>query len=223
MKKIFFPLLFLSLFTAGCARQQTLISTYLADSLANGQLPAQASYAVIPNQNVPNPILDLRIKRKLEALLSHQDFRLAPETGADYWVTYSYGMEGHKGERSTLMGFPSYYVTGSGDDAVVSTLGYTTVINEPYTEYTSRLRLRVVEAELMRTDKRESVVWVAEAHASGSSPDLRSVLDYLLASCFYYFGKDTGETREIRFLEEDKLLQTSRNATVNPAAAPEAA
>jgi hypothetical protein len=201
MKKFLgiFLLSLLTIATFGCASARVYhvqVNGYTegaAPSLAPG-----ASFFVLEDQKAQNPLLEKEIKAKIEKLLARQGYLLVPFERAQYYLTFTYGL----GNPQTVSVTSPTWGIGWGFGTGYCRPGVSTGIYWPgggpfYTEtqalYDRWLRLNVVEGKYYRETGKSRSVWVGEAHSTGSSSDLREVLNPLLIAAFGQFGINTGK------------------------------
>ncbi len=205
---------------SGCATNYyVLTNTYLDKTNYTTQMAKGSSFAVLTNQNAPNPIFDNEIRLKIEHLLSSNGYRVESGDKSDYFITFNYGISG----RAKTEMWPNYvrghdvvqrvYVSGSNTYYTVVSPGYeyVTYVPETYTVYTAKIFLKALEADNLRKNKKEKVVWVGDTMNESANPNLRESIDYLLVATFKYFGKDTGKNQEVVLSPNDKEVLELRN------------
>jgi hypothetical protein len=196
----------------GCARSIVRTQTYVSPE-AGGVLPwpQDATFHVKPNPGSPNPLFDEELKRKIESRLGDEGYRVGgPE--APYAIDTSYEVIG--GERTRVRYeeplFPlsrSYLVQARHYSPHAHAMPYTTLVEESYPTYVSKLRLRVTRAGETTETGEPRTLWVAETRTESLAPDLRGEIDYLLAAAFEHFGRDTKKEREVRLTEKDGVIR----------------
>ena len=72
------------------------------------------------------------------------------------------------------------------------------------------LRLAVIDARHLRETGETRTVWQCDTTSSGSSDDLRDVLNYMLVPTFRHFGKDTGKAVLYKIDEHDTSVTALR-------------
>lgn len=210
---------------SGCASQQVMTNTYLASSPVPEPVSAGAAFAVLPNTNVPNPIFDQTVREKIEFMLTDLGYQITEPSQADFLVHFAYDMQGDTRERQIVHTFPRFrgfsvrganYYDPFWDDG----LGYTTYTSDPYTVYIGKLRLQIDRRTNQAGPAESNAVWVGEAFTESYDPDLRNMMNYLLAAEFRYFMKDTGRARTLS-LNDEGIVKTLRGISY-PAAPAEA-
>ena len=78
--------------------------------------------------------------------------------------------------------------------------------SETLTLYDRWLQLNVVDGPDYRSRQASKSVWVGEARSTGSSSDLRTVINYLLVADFQQFGKNTGKAITVELKEQDPAI-----------------
>jgi len=63
--------------------------------------------------------------------------------------------------------------------------------------------MHLYESDSFYTHTRPLPIWVGETISSGSSSDLRKVIDYLIVATFEHLGIDTGGQKTHRILRTD--------------------
>jgi hypothetical protein len=173
-----------------------------------------ASFFVVENQEAANPLLEKEVKVKLDRLLEKQGYLLAPYEQAEYFLLFAYGM----GAPQTVsvaqpswsigVGFGTgYWGPGAGYGFYWPGWGGYPYYAETYAFYDRWLRLTVVEGKQYRASgKKAQPLWVGEARSSGTSSDLREVLNPLLLAAFEQFGKNTRKAVPTTIKQNDPRL-----------------
>ncbi|MBM4273464.1 MAG: DUF4136 domain-containing protein [Deltaproteobacteria bacterium] len=203
LKKIYFIfMLILSLGLMGCAgTYQVLVNGYV-DPKTPAPFAPGAAFFVIGNKDAQNPLLEKEVKEKSARLLEKMGYRLAPFEKAEYYLLFAYGI----GAGRPVVTMPDY-TFGFGIGAGLGSGYYgrrNYVFGGPFfggyypypavsTEraYDRWLILSVIDAKHYREKGDFRTLWVGEARSSGTSSDLREMINYLLVAAFEQFGKDT--------------------------------
>jgi Domain of unknown function (DUF4136) len=199
----------LAVILSGCASVRTYqvqVNGYTegaAPSLAPG-----ASLFVLEDQKAQNPLLEKEIKAKVEVLLEKHGYVLVPYDRADYYLSFTYGMGTPQAVSVTSPAWSIGWGFGSGYCGPgVSTGIYWPGCGPLYTEtqalYDRWLRLTVLEGKYYRDTGKSRTVWVGEARSTGTSSDLREVLNSLLIAAFEQFGQNTGKAVPIQIKQND--------------------
>ena len=199
----------LGLAVSGCASVRTYqvqVNGYTegaAPSLAPG-----ASLFVLEDQKAQNPLLEKEIKAKVEFLLEKRGYVLAPYDRADFFLSFAYGM----GTPQTVAvtgptwgfgwGFGSGYC-GPGVSTGIYWPNCGPYSTETQALYDRWLRLTVVEGKYYRDTGKSRTIWVGEARSTGTSSDLREVLNSLLIAAFEQIGQNTGKAVPIQIKQND--------------------
>jgi hypothetical protein len=183
----------LIILTFGCASARTYpvqVNGY-TDSAAPLLAPG-ASLFVIDDQKAQNPRLEQDIKDKIENLLVKHGYLIAPYDKAQFYISYTYGLE--TSGTVTVAGpiGPGRGWEGFGYSAYLPAQ-YGPYAMDTLTLYDRWLRLNVVEGKYYRETGKSHTVWIGEARTKGTSSDLREVLGPLLIAVFKQFGKNTGK------------------------------
>ena len=213
----------------GCARTVTA-DIYAVPALEHQNFNPDASFYVAPNPNTPNPIFDQTVKQKIEALLRYRGYRVTGPGQADYTIDYNYDVSGHTESRlRTAPGFgfgPSHFFFSGGryHSGFSTHMHYTALVSENYPVYISKIRMRVLAPAQAGTDS-GAVLWVGETWTESSEPDLRNMIDYLIAAGMRFFGQDTKEPKNIGLRDSDPFMAEIRKAEARQTAPlpPEAA
>ena len=202
MKKFtrLFLLGLLSVAIVGCASGRTYrvqVNGY-TEAVGSAPFAPGASFFVVENPEAPNLLLEKEVKAKLDKLLEKHGYSLVPYEQARYCLLFTYGL-GPPQTVSTVV--PSVSIGlgyGSGYCDPFAGYGFFWPGWAPYyTEtqaiYDRWLRLTAVEGKEYRATGKSRPLWVGEARSSGTSSDLREVLNPLLLAAFEQFGKNTGK------------------------------
>ncbi|MGQ9688972.1 MAG: DUF4136 domain-containing protein [Desulfobaccales bacterium] len=167
-----------------------------------------AMVCVLEDQKAQNPLLEKEVKAKIEKLLEKNHYSLAPYDQAQYFVSFAYGL----GTPQTVsVGAPAWSVGvgfGTGWWGPSAAYGvYWPGWGPYYTEtrplYDRWLRLTVVDGKQHRDTGKSQALWVGEARSTGSSSDLREVLNFLLIAVFEQFGRNTGKALPATIKQKD--------------------
>jgi len=199
----------LSVAAFGCASAriyQVQVNGYTeggGPSLAPG-----ASLFVLEDQKAQNPLLEKEVKAKIEKILAKQGYFLVPYERADYYVLFTYGLGNPQTVSVTAptwgvgLGFGTGYC-GPGVGYGFYWPGYGPFYTETQALYDRRLRVNVVEGKYYRETGKSRTVWVGEAHSTGTSSDLREVLNPLLIAALEQFGRNTGKALPTTIKQND--------------------
>lgn len=190
-------LLILGLGLTGCAATyQVLVNGYV-DPKAPAPFAPGAAFFVIGNKDAQNPLLEKEVKEKSARLLEKMGYRLTPFDKAEYYLLFAYGIGA--GRPAVTMpdysigigigaGYPGYY-GGRNYFFAAPWFSYYPAITERV--YDRWLILSVIDAKHYREKGDFRTLWVGEARSTGTSSDLREMINYLLVAAFEQFGKDT--------------------------------
>ncbi len=204
---------------SGCAAPGVHLSVtgYANPHYTSG--PAGGSLAVLRNKDTDNTLLDGEVARKLEKAMADAGYRIVDREKAEFFMTYSFGLElGPSVTRYTpyyepgesYRRFRGYDKEGNPIYETFRRPGYTHY--EPYQEQTHRrwLKVRAIDARIMRRDGTREVVWAGDAESYGSSRDLRSVLNYLISAVLRQLWTDTGKALEFLVPRDDPGVKKIR-------------
>ena len=193
----------------GCASAriyQVQVNGY-TDSTAPLLAPG-ASLFVIEDPKAQNPLLEKEVKTKIDRLLVKHGYQVAPQDQAKYFLLFTYGMGTPQTVAVTApswgfgVGFGTGYC-GPGVGWGTYWPGYGPLYTETRTIYDRWLRLNVVEGKPYRETGQQRSVWVGEARSTGSSPDLREVINSLLIAAFEQLGRNTGKALPVTIKQND--------------------
>ena len=165
---------------------------------AGPSLTPGASLFVLEDQKAQNPLLEKEVKAKIEALLTKQGYPLVPYDRAAYYVLFTYGLGNPQMVSVTAptwgvgFGFGSGYC-GPGVGYGISWPGCGPFYTETQALYDRWLRVSVVDGKYYRATGKSRPLWVGEAHSTGTSSDVREVINPLLIAAFEKFGVNTGK------------------------------
>lgn len=191
--KIIILLIFLNLI-CGCL---TYPAHYVVkvNGYTGGKPGIQSNKTVIVfrNPKAQNPLLEEEIASKITIALKSKDFIPSDASnGSEYILFFSYGI----GPGSTYTSTFSY--EGTRLNIFTGRLEPTTEVGSSVsTVYTRRLFLNLYE--LKGLSENSKPVWVGESYSTGSSSDLRKVVDYLILGAFEHFGEDTGAAKTHKY------------------------
>ena len=164
------------------------------------KIPQASSIFVLQNNNAQNPIFEREIGLKIQKLLNTKGYSIGTET-ANYYLLFEYGIDSgrtftgskpiyHPGGTATMQTFGSY---GESSFSTIQTPGHATYV--PYSEvvYTRWLALKLIDGNAYRSAQKVDPSWIGEVRSSGTSSDLRKVINYMLVAAFKHFGENTGE------------------------------
>ena len=198
----------------GCASAityQVQMNGY-TDNAALAPFVPGASFYVIENKEAQNPLLDQEVKAKIDKLLEQYGYPLVSRDEADYYLFFSYGLGA---PQSVSVNVPSWGVgigfgtgyCGPGAAYGFYWPGYCPYYTETQALYNRWLRLKVVEGKYYRETGKSHTVWVGEARSTGTSSDLREVLNPLLIAAFKQFGKNTSKAVSTNVNQKDPRFQ----------------
>lgn len=197
---------------AGCASlaYQVKVNGY-TDPAASVPLSPGVSIFVIDNQAAKNPLLEKEIKGKINKLLEQQGYRIATFDQADYYLFFGYGIGP---ERQVTVVMPDYFPTfglGLGAAPLRSPYFFVSPFLSYYPPaeslYDRWLLINVVDGRFYREKGEFRALWVGEARSTGTSSDLRTVINYLLVADFTEFGRNTGKAVTVDINEQDPRVK----------------
>ncbi|MCX5890888.1 MAG: hypothetical protein NTY36_15795 [Deltaproteobacteria bacterium] len=176
---------------SGCAqRLKANINAYTSKTESSQIVPG-SKIAVVENDKAANPLLEEEVKIKIGKILEKKGYSVVPIEKADYLLFYGYGMGG---PRSIDITVPKvgvgYFASSSGTKIYSLTTG---TGHRQATMHDRWLLINVVDAKQLKGKDKPKAVWVGDTTSSGTSSDMRTVINYLLATTFEYFGQDSGK------------------------------
>ncbi|HPL68066.1 MAG TPA: hypothetical protein PLG94_16155 [Smithellaceae bacterium] len=213
-KVIFIIVLVLLAF--GCTPVYRIQVNGYADPDQIGKITQKANIHVIENTKAENPLLDKEIRTKIEKILKNRGLILSNIETADLLCKFNYGM-GMGLTRIGSIPVQSPPVTtsvivsnqsGAAQTTTLMTPGPTSYMPYARTEYDRWLNIVVLDARSFRESKTDKVIWYGEIISSGSSRDLRTVMNYMLIVVLEEFGKDTKKGIIIEIKENDERLKS---------------
>jgi len=201
------------LFCLGCTSYQVGVNGFstTGDTL---QIPRVSSICVVKDSNTPNPILEKEIGMKIQRLLNSKGYSIETHK-ADYYLLFEYGIDSgrtvtgttpvyHSGGTATAHRFGSY---GGSSFTTIQAPGYTTYVPYSKTVYTRWLVLKLIDGNDYRSSQKIEPLWIGEVTSTGSSSDLRKVINYMLIPAFEHFGANTGERLYKEIFKGDKRVK----------------
>jgi len=142
---------------------------------------------VYTNEQVGNPLLDDEVANKAKkALVMKGYIPVDSLSDAEYVLVFNYSIDTGKSITYSTSGYDLNIYTGQFET--------NTDVNTT-TQFTRRLLLGLFEVKDFSTSQRPKPIWFGDIVSSGSSSDLRRVIDFLIISGFDHFGENTGEQK----------------------------
>lgn len=169
------------------------------------------TFFVIDNKETKNPLLDKEIKAKINELLEKGGYRLVPFEKPHYYLFFSYGIGSSDGARVVMpdyslgLGLGYGFYTSRSHFLFWPGYAYYPGYTEPL--YDRWLLLNVVEGEHYRQTGQFRTLWVGEARSTGTSSDIREVINSLLLAAFTSFGQNTGKAVPVDIKRSDPRLR----------------
>jgi hypothetical protein len=196
----------------GCTLYTIRVNGFSNSDLATFQ--EGASFYVHENSEAKNPILEKEVRGKIETLLKEEGFTVEPIQDADYIILVSYGID-NAGTRTVSM--PIYSPGGTATVSTYDSYGYSySFVQMPgstnYVPISRRqhfrwLDINVLDGQKFRKSQNTEPVWIQEIRSTGSSSDLRNVINYLLVASFQYFGIDTKNQKKVELFRGDSRVK----------------
>ena len=200
---------------SGCTPVYRVQVNGFADHDYVGRIVPNAKICVTENTKAENPLLGKEIRTKIEKILKSKGFILSNTESADLLCAFNYGVGiGRTQIGSVPVQSPpitsSVIVSnqgGASQTTAIMTPGPTTYVPYARTDYDRWLNIVILDAKSFREPKKEKVVWYGDIISSGSSRDLRTVMNYMLIAAFEEFGKDTKKGITIEIKENDERVK----------------
>lgn len=191
---------------AGCAPSYRVHVNTFADP--NRPVTQGASVYVAADSNAANPILRRQIASKIDELLRGYGYNpVETPDRANYSLTFEAGFSSNEVVDFAPMYRPfGGFYGGFGGRFSRGGFGYSTYV--PYTDtiYVHWLRMKLYIKDGDRLNQ-ASVVWLGEALTGADNPELRQIVNYLLAGAMEYFGADTREWVTVTIRKDDPRIQ----------------
>jgi len=205
-------LLILITLLGGCTPVIRIQVNGFADPEYTGRLAPPAGIAVVENARAENPLFEKEIKAKINKIIKGKGFLSADLTGADFFCSFNYGV-GAGLTRIGSLAVPSPPITsslvvsdqgGTAQTAAATIPGPATYVPYAWTDYDRWLNIVILDARSSREAKKDRVVWYGNILSSGSSRDLRRIINYLLVAAFAELGRDTKQGIVYDLKEDDE-------------------
>lgn len=179
---------------------------------------------VLENQNAVNSILDKEIAEKIKKVLISEGYIISKPNEADFFISFNYGISNHKETLTFKEREPGHFEQKSRVYAYNITKGteykyyydqyipgQVNTVNQEITVFDRFLFVKVFPAKDFLNKKNISNdVWICETTSSGSSNDIRVVIDYLIVPTFKNFGVNTGEIKTLTIAEDHEEMKVIR-------------
>lgn len=200
---------------AGCTSGYQVHVNTFADP--NRPVPQGASVHVAEDPNAGNPILRRQIVSKINELLEGYGYTPAGTTErANYLLTFEIGFNSNQVVDYTPVYRP-YFYGGFGGRFSHGGFGATTYVPYVDTIYVHWLRMKLYTKD-GATLNQANVVWLGEALTGADNPELRQIVNYLLAACMEYFATDTGKWVTTTIKKDDPRIAGLAEAEPEPPA-----
>ncbi len=159
-----------------------------------GKLDIQShkTITIVRNPKAQNPLLEEEIATKLSKSLMLKGYLISDDANSsEYILFFNYGIESG--------GTRTYSYEGTRLNVFTRRLEPTTEVGS---ESVYRRHLILNLYKLNGFTENSKPVWVGEAYSTGSSSDLRKVIDFLIRGAIEHFGKDTGSAKTHRYIDE---------------------
>lgn len=201
-KRTIIVILLFVLSIVGCARVVVRVNTYLDNEATD----FAGSIYVIENPNPANPLLEKEVKSKIIKLLKARELTVVDDPSiADFYLTFVYGVNSGRTEMASV----PVYIPGSQQTVTFNSPNKVSNINDPSatinnpasvgystqsnTVYDRGLFLYLVDGKEVRKSGKIKQIWISETKSTGSSGDIREVINYMLIPALKYYGESTGK------------------------------
>jgi len=189
---------------SGCAASEykVMVNGYL-DEDKSKTFESGATYCIVQQEEIKNPLLYKEVKIRIAKLLEKKGFDIASLQEADFCVGLLLGEAGAKQVITDYIADPFWSgpYWGSYGPSWAMHSGFHTA-NRVTVKYSHFLVLQVYEAALFREKKKKEMIWVGEASMLSSTPDIRSMVGYMLKAVISCFGQDTRKGKFISVKKE---------------------
>ena len=191
-------LMFLAILETGCTEFHVVANGF---QNRDRQLPAQATYAILPVKGQDSDLEFQEYARMVEMKLSERGYRRGDINSADMAIFIAYGINS-AGVRNYAYSLPVYGTnafSGSsfGSGGMTNFSGTTSGVVGSQTvagstrEYTRTLIVDVVDYAHYKNTGQIVSLWKGDITSIGSSNDLRLVMPMLVEAGFRHFGQNT--------------------------------
>ncbi|CUS39388.1 DUF4136 domain-containing protein [Candidatus Nitrospira nitrificans] len=185
------------------------------------QLPAQATYAILPVKGQDSDLEFQDYARMVEMKLGERGYRRADLSLADMAIFIAYGINS-AGVRNYAYSLPIYGTnnfSGSsfGSGGMTTFSGTTSgvvgsqTVSGSVREYTRILIVDVVDLAHYKTTSQVITLWKGDITSTGSSSDLRLVMPMLVEAGFRHFGENTKKGVRHVYSELDPEIEKLRD------------
>lgn len=180
-------------------------------------IPSGKKIFIYKNEKAVNPLFEDEIGEKIKIALKTKGYIPVKQiSNADYVLHFGYEID----QGSTYSKIYSQSKVNEGNYELnvftgqfekTSPTTTTRVGSRAETIYSRQLLLKLFEVN--GPSKISKPVWVGEVNSSGSSSDLRKVIDYLILGAFEHFGEDTGGQKRHRFSSSDNPFKKLKKSS----------
>lgn len=225
----FLPIICLA--AVGCTSIEARVTSYLSVDLPFPEPHANQTVGVVAKTEPEAPLLEREVARKIEHLVAERGYAVRPVEEADFILFAFFAIDSgttYAGSRNVYVpgGVAQTHVytsTGQWATATTQLPDRTEQRSYSYTAYARYLSMTLYDdarfAAAPESKKETAVVWSAKTTSSGSSSDLRSVIDYLLVATMEEFGRDTGKQIKRTLPKGDQRVKDLRASTARGAGA----
>ena len=217
MRQLGLFLVFLAILETGCTEFHVVANGF---QNRDRQLPAQATYAILPVKGQDSDLEFQDYARMIEIKLSERGYRRGDINSADMAVFIAYGINS-AGVRNYAYSLPVYGTntfSGSsfGSGGMTNFSGTTSGVVGSQTvagstrEYTRTLIVDVVDFAHYKSTGQIVSLWKGDITSTGSSNDLRLVMPMLVEAGFRHFGQNTKKGITHVYPEHDSDIEKLR-------------
>jgi len=210
-------LVFLAIFETGCTEFHVVANGF---QNRDRQLPAQATYAVLPVKGQDSDLEFQEYARMVEMKLNARGYHRGDINSADMAIFIAYGINS-AGVRNYAYSLPVYGTntfSGSsfGSGGMTNFSGTTSGVVGSQTvagstrEYTRTLIVDVVDFAHYKNTGQIVSLWKGDITSIGSSNDLRLVMPMLIEAGFRHFGQNTKKGITHVYSEHDSDIEKLR-------------
>jgi len=199
--------LVMGLAIAGCAGKSYRVSVNTICAPGIETIPQGSHVHVWVDDVDRNDLLKLEIASKIECILVDSGYVVSDFVGADYVVAFGYGIGSREEAYTKTVKEPTDEVGQGFVENFLISYGSHKQVESVRTVNDRWLWAEAYDVGEWLDNEEFTVVWSSETTSTGSSADLRHVLNYLLIPTFERFGVSTGQAEEVTLGGGDERAQ----------------
>lgn len=188
-------------FFTGCVSASFRQVSISAGEDGGATLPlAGRSVFVVPNVQMTDTALELRVRSHVEDALLNQGYVLAPPEKADLYVMASFGSVDRFALSSVSILTPAVMRADTAPNGAITKKAYPEHMDHPQIlsmKNSIAVLISASDGKTFRETGQVSTLWRAEASIPANPEHLRQMVPYLLAPTLQYFGKSSGGLKSV--------------------------